>query len=512
MTMRTIAPAEPARVAEAPPQVLIVDDTASNRVLLERTLQKHGFRTQQADNGRKALDLVEKESIDLVMLDAIMPELDGFATCAALRAQDACLPIIMVTSLADDASRIRGKQAGADEFLTHPIAEAELLARMKTLLAYKRARDVVGDRLRGAERAAHRWRMASRVAELVAMANDDADFERRLLLAIGDDLPIRSLSCGFVADPSCPVEVRELVERARSGATQHASTQRAHFIPFSDDRCVDGGLVLHLESPGSLAEEVVDSDLFDCLVPHVQNAASRLRFLRANRELAVARERLLALVVHDLKNPLTVVHTSLHMLSESVAAGENAELLTDAMTATDQMLAMLLDLLDVSRAEAGALPCKRVVADLAATVRATAESMRITIEKRPLALLLRGPASVEGFFDPLLIRRVLQNLLANASRFAQSHVDVEVREHDDLLEIAVSNNGPAIPPDVLQHLFDKYGQLTEGQGYANRGLGLYLCRLVVERHDGTITAQNLPETGVCFTLRLPRSLPPPLTK
>lgn len=497
--------AKGAHGGEAPPQILIVDDTESNRVLVEWTLRKHGFRTQQAENGRQALDVVERESIDLVMLDAIMPELDGFATCEALRASDPLLPIIMMTSLADDASRIRGKQAGADDFLTRPIAEAELLARMKTLLAHKRAHDVVGDRLRGAERAAHRWRMASRVAELVAMATDAEDFERRLLLAIGDDLPIRSVTFGFVDDPACPVEVRALVEQCGAlNAAAHASTDGAHFLPFCDERRVDGGLVLHLEHAASLAEEVVDRDLLDCLLPHVQNAASRLRFLRTNRELAVARERLTALVVHDLKNPLTVVQTSLHMLRESVATGEDAEILGDALASTDQMLAMLLDLLDVSRAETGALPCKRVVGDLAETVRAVSESMRVTIETKPLTLRVHGPERVEALFDPLLIRRVLQNLLANASRFALSHVDVELRERDDLLEIAVSNNGPAIPPDVLRHLFDKYGQLTEGQTYANRGLGLYLCRLVVERHEGTIQAVNLPDTGVCFTLRLPR--------
>jgi signal transduction histidine kinase len=498
-------------LAEAPPQVLIVDDTPSNRVLLEHTLRKHGFRTQQADNGKEALDVVATGNIDLVMLDAIMPELDGFGACVALRAMDPLLPIIMVTSLADDASRIRGKQAGADEFLTRPIVEAELLARMKRLLEHKRARDVVGDRLRGAERAAHRWRLASRVAELVSMADDPTDFERRLLAAIGDDLPIRSVSCGFVADASCPIEVRELVERAIAAKVEpapHEHTDGAHFVPFSDERCVDGGVVLHLEHAASLAAEVVDNDLLDALVPHVRNAASRLRFLRSNAELTIARERLTALVVHDLKNPLTVVQTSLHMLRESVAPGDDSEILADALTSTDQMLRMLLDLLDVSRAEAGALPCKRVVADLAATVRTTAESMRSTIEQKPVTLQLRGPARVDALFDPQLIQRVLQNLLANASRYALSSVDVEITDGSDLIEIAVSNNGPPIPPDVLQHLFDKYGQHTEGQSYANRGLGLYLCRLVVERHQGSIRAVNLPETGVCFTLRLPRPIAP----
>lgn len=352
---------------------------------------------------------------------------------------------------------------------------------------------------------ARRWRLVSRVAEGVALTSHAADFERRFVEAIGDELLMRSVCAGFIADIGCPAEVRALAECAAHDEDPRALGDGAYFLPFAHDGRVDGGVVLRLQSP-----EVLDVDLMRSLAPHVKSAASRMRFVRTSAELAVARERLMALVVHDLKNPLGVVRLNLHLLREAAdVTGEESDTLDDAIAATDQMLAMLLDLLDVGRAESGVLPCKRVVADLAGTVRATAELMRATVEKKA-ALVLRVPGgAVQALHDPALIQRVLQNLLANASRFVPQHggIVVDLRAIDDMLELSVSNNGPPMAPDVLHHLFDKYGQLTEGQGYANRGLGLYLCRLVVERHNGTIAAENLPKTGVCFTLRLPRALP-----
>ncbi|OGQ13634.1 MAG: hypothetical protein A2138_23545 [Deltaproteobacteria bacterium RBG_16_71_12] len=116
-------------------------------------------------------------------------------------------------------------------------------------------------------------------------------------------------------------------------------------------------------------------------------------------------------------------------------------------------------------------------------------------------------------FDPSLVMRVVQNLLGNAARYVgrRGVVEVAVRAVDDACVVTVGNDGPAIPKDQQATLFDQFGQVTDGQTVGNRGLGLYFCRLVAERHRGTITVRDRDGGGVCFDVALPALVTPALT-
>jgi two-component system cell cycle response regulator len=124
-------------------RVLIVDDIAANVRLLESRLQAEYFDVRTALNGRDALALAEKERIDLVLLDVMMPDMSGFEVCAALKAnpRTAHVPVIMVTSLDQSEDRVKGLESGADDFLTKPISEVALVTRVKSLLRLKMVTD-----------------------------------------------------------------------------------------------------------------------------------------------------------------------------------------------------------------------------------------------------------------------------------------------------------------------------------------------------------------------------------
>ena len=118
------------------PGILVVDDVELNLELLERKLENQGFDTARAVSGAGALEAAQKRVPDLILLDVMMPEIDGFEVCRRLRAdpRTAEIPIILLTALSDPADRLRGLQAGADEFLTKPVADDVLFARIRSLL------------------------------------------------------------------------------------------------------------------------------------------------------------------------------------------------------------------------------------------------------------------------------------------------------------------------------------------------------------------------------------------
>jgi two-component system cell cycle response regulator len=124
-------------------RILVVDDVPANVRLLDARLQAEYFEVRTALNGRQALDMAEQERLDLVLLDVMMPDMTGFEVCAALKAnpRTANIPVVMVTSLDQPEDRVRGLEAGADDFLTKPISETALMARVKSLVRLKTVTD-----------------------------------------------------------------------------------------------------------------------------------------------------------------------------------------------------------------------------------------------------------------------------------------------------------------------------------------------------------------------------------
>lgn len=127
--------------------ILIVDDEEANRFLLHDILSHQGYSILEAANGREALEVAEANAPDAVLLDVMMPEMDGFETCRRLKASEATrrLPILMVSALADRDNQCEGIAAGAQDFLTKPVDMRDLLLRVDNAVQHKRFVDELLD-------------------------------------------------------------------------------------------------------------------------------------------------------------------------------------------------------------------------------------------------------------------------------------------------------------------------------------------------------------------------------
>jgi putative two-component system response regulator len=127
--------------------ILIVDDEANNRTYLDTLLSSEGYATLQAHDGKMALELIAQHQPDLILLDAMMPVLDGFELAAQLKSNEATkvIPIIMITALIDRNSKMRALQCGVEEFVTKPVDRAELWIRVRNLLRLKEYNDFLSN-------------------------------------------------------------------------------------------------------------------------------------------------------------------------------------------------------------------------------------------------------------------------------------------------------------------------------------------------------------------------------
>jgi adenylate cyclase len=172
-------------------RILVVDDTAQNVKLLRDVLTAKGYDALSAASGKEALAILGRERVDLVLLDVVMPEMSGYEVCRAIRERHGLvLPVVMVTALDPGTERVKGIEAGADDFLTKPINQAELLARVRSLLRIKALHDELAELNRSLEA-----RVAEQVAQLERLSRLKRFFSPQLaeMIVTGDaEDPLRS--------------------------------------------------------------------------------------------------------------------------------------------------------------------------------------------------------------------------------------------------------------------------------------------------------------------------------
>jgi signal transduction histidine kinase len=240
-----------------------------------------------------------------------------------------------------------------------------------------------------------------------------------------------------------------------------------------------------------------------------------LRRLRAAREeqarlrqLNKNQEEFISIVSHELRTPvagiLGFLQTGLDhwdVMQES----ERRTAMRRAATNARRLQALTRDVLDTESVEAGQLAFNFEPVDLVDEVRSAVEAAEALYDDHPVTFQV-PPEPVEVNADSDRLQQVMTNLLDNAAKNSPpgSTIKVRLEAEDGRAKVSVTDSGSGLDPDLGPQIFDKFIR-GRGSSVSGTGLGLYLCRLVVEAHHGTISAHVEPAGGTCFMFDLPLS-------
>ena len=502
--------AEDNAVLSAGAHIVVADDNADMRGYLVRLLHQR-WQVTAVSNGAEALDALHALKPDLLISDVMMPVLDGFGLIAAVRASDALhdLPVLLLSARAGEEARIEGLNAGADDYLVKPFSARELMTRVEALLIRSRIRQV--------ERA-----HASRMAEVFMQA------PAAIAILRGPTLVYELLNERFAE----LVGRRDILgmplrmafpELEGQGIFEEMADVMATGLPHTGA----ARRLLLRRGPNGEMEEC----FFDYVHQPVRNAAGLVdrvavvsfevtELVRARRDAEVAnraKDEFLAMLGHELRNPLSPILIALDLMKLKGIAGvqkEHAVIERQAM----HMVRLVDDLLDVARIAQGKIELRREPVELSVLLTQALETVSSLMEEREHRLQIDVPAhDLAVYADPVRLTQVLSNLLNNAAKYSNNGgtVTVTARADGDDILVTVADNGIGIRPEMLPQLFDKFVQERQSleRSRGGLGLGLAIVKSIVALHGGVVSAHSDgPGKGSVFSVRLPRASMPALPR
>jgi two-component system sensor histidine kinase/response regulator len=364
-------------------RILAVDDDRINLRIISGILRNEGYEIAEAASGEQALELYATFQPNLVLLDVMMPGIDGFATCRAMKKTygDKCAPVIFVTAKSEADDVVMGFDAGGVDYLTKPFRPKEVVARIRTHLS-----------------------------------------------------------------------------------NQHLVEQQKHLVD---------------------------------------------QLSKANAD----KDRFLGMCAHDLRNPLSSIRGLAELMDEDaigILTAEQREIVQTIHSASQSMLQLVNELLDVATIEAGHLKLEKLPTSVLEIVERSVHLSNIEAAKKSTRIEI---VNTKG--DPIVnvdrnkMRQVVDNLISNAVKYSPrgSIITVLIHANETSAGFAVRDSGPGIPESERHKLFKDFGRLSAQPtgGEKSTGLGLAICRKIVEAHNGTIGVENMPGRGAEFFVSLPLS-------
>ena len=491
---------EPSPKERPRPVIVVADDNADMRDYVRRLLRSR-WDVRTARDGRHALDLVRQGSVDLVITDVMMPELDGFGLVREIREGDGTrdIPILMLSARAGGEQRLGGLQAGADDYLVKPFSARELIARVEMLLLRASIRAV--DNLQRRQ-LTDIFRQAP--AAIAILRGPDHTYEHTNPAYL--DLIAHRAVVGLPIREALP-------ELAGQGVFELLDDVYRTGVPF-----VGKALRIAVQrSAGAAPEE----RYFDFVYHPMRNAIEQIDgiavvafdvtdLVSARREAEGAsrtKDEFLAMLGHELRNPLAPILTALQLMRlRGGTALEHERTVIERQTR--HLVRLVDDLLDVSRIARGKIELRRERMDLADGVAKAIEMASPLLEERSHELEIDVPRGLTLDADPARLAQIVANLLTNSAKYTEAGGRIVVRASSEGHELVlrVTDTGVGIESDMLPRIFDMFTQEPQSIDRARGGLGLGLTivRNLAELHGGSVEARSAGRgRGSEFIIRLP---------
>jgi signal transduction histidine kinase len=499
------------------PVILVIDDDPVQRHLCRQALEGAGFAVEEAGSGVAGIEIFTHISPDAILLDVVMPGMDGFTTCSRLRAREneRSTPILMVTGLDDVASIERAYTAGATDFISKPFNWTILVQRIRYML---RANDTLYRLQLSERRLAEAERTAALGNFIVPKGARTIECSAGLLRLLGREGAPPAHRIRPILRHIPRADRTQLMRAFRStvaGATHQsdysiriAERPLGHVaIRFEIVEDRGGGWSVHGTVQDITDRKAIEADL----------KAARDEAERADE----AKTMFMANMSHELRTPLNAIIGFSTLISSQVFGDignpKYLDYATDIGTAGEHMHALVEDILTMTRLDMGHYVLAPDSFDLRELAQSTITLFRGTrIAEDREVRLTDGKAWPTIEADERAVRQMILNLLSNAVKFSAKHEPVEV----------ACGRGPA--GSVRLSVIDKGIGMTEAEAalalvpfqqvdgriarkYEGAGLGLSIVKKLIELHGGSIQIESRPNVGTSVTLNFPATVVCPET-
>lgn len=467
------------------PRILIVDDIADSRTRLATLVSTLGYGVIEASGGQDALICMDMFSPDIVLLDLLMPGIDGFTVCRRIKQQNygRWVPIVVLSGLDGEEHLLEALQAQADDFLHKPVNPAILASKLSNL---------------------------GRALTLQAQLNT--------LLARSQAISLNSFDAILLVDP----DVR-IVEANPAATVMFGQTEKQLIglplnilLPKLNTSC-------HTEQPQNLQRiHVIRPD--GSLVPAEaglsqfnQNGENylivTLRDISERDRVDQLKQQFIATLSHELRTPLTSIIGALKMWKVGITPQnsnpQQVMLIEMADRNAGRLLGMVNELLDLNRSLAGKLQLHCTPEPLGELLDEVISNHLGYAQKHATVLELICPTPLRKLvlkIDRCRFMQIMANLISNACKFSPSGGAVTVRTTltSHQCSIQVCDQGPGIPAEFMPQLFEPFAQADscDNRRQGGSGLGLAITLRLVEALNGQINVQSSSQ-GSTFTVTFP---------
>ncbi|WP_017231397.1 DUF4118 domain-containing protein, partial [Pandoraea sp. B-6] len=308
-------------------------------------------------------------------------------------------------------------------------------------------------------------------------------------------------------------------QQAAGRGTNTLPASDAYYLPLRAPMRTRGVLVVAPAPEGGGAIDTPDQQrLLDTFAAQIALALERVHYVEIAQDALVTmeserlRNSLLSAISHDLRTPLTSIVGFASMLSRNAQTPGplRTELVEAIHEEAQRMTGLVTNLLDMAKLQAGGVQLNRQWQMLEEVVGTSLRACRRSLAGHEVSTRL--PADLPLLrFDAVLMERLFTNLLENAAKYspAGSHIEIAACVQGDEVEVSVSDDGPGLPPGMEGRIFEKFMRGEKESAKPGIGLGLAICRAIVEAHGGRIHATNGPDgRGARFIFTLPIETPP----
>jgi PAS domain S-box-containing protein len=510
-------------------RILLAEDNADMRAYLRRLLETHGFTVEAVEDGEAALASGRRRPPDLIVSDAMMPNIDGFELLAHWRADARlkAIPFVLLSARAGEESRVEGLNAGADDYLTKPFAQAEFVARVTGTL--NRSRSLREDTLRESEQR-HRF-LCESMPQIIWTATPDGHIDycnRRCFDYTGMTFEqIKESRWEPVLHPEDISKESDRWTRARKTGVYE--------VEYRLKRAADGAYRWHLgrahprrSAAGDIIQWVgtltdiddqkrVEQELLQThatLERRVHERTSELGVAKEHAEAASrAKSEFLANMSHEIRTPLNALIGLTYLLEHTSLTEDQRTFLSRIGLAGHALLGVINNVLDLSKIEAGEMSLEEEFFDLYDLIRDLTEMLTPQAISKGLDLIVRPSADLPHrlWGDAPRLRQILTNLIGNSIKFTKSgRIALTVSCMDSAADLVrlrceVTDTGIGIESSTLNRLFTPFTQADSSttRRFGGTGLGLSIARNFVELMGGQIGVQSSVEVGSTFWFVVP---------